>query len=206
MTQKKASLLKLWLVLLVCVAPVIASYFAYYVWRPAGAKTNYGQLIEPQRPLPPTAELTLTTLDGHALDLHRYRSHWIMLSVDDAACPEACEKKLYAMRQIRLTTNQEREKIERVWLITDQAPTSTMLIREYDGMHIVRAQAAELSKFLPTETNTTLADHIYLIDPLGNLMMRFPKELDLGRMKKDVSKLLKVTSGWMQIQEQTDTK
>ena len=206
MTQKKASLLKFWLVLLVCAAPVIASYFAYYVWRPAGAKTNYGQLVEPQRSLPPATELTLTTLDGHALDLHRYRGHWIMLSVDEAACAEACEKKLYAMRQIRLTTNQEREKIERVWLITDQAPTTTMLIREYDGTHFVRAQTAQLSKFLPTETNTKLEDHIYLIDPLGNLMMRFPKELDLGRMKKDVGKLLKVTSGWMQIQEKTDTK
>jgi len=181
----------LYLLLAVCVAPVIASYTAYYLMPPPG-RTNYGALVEPQRPLP---ALAMQRLDGTAVEASSLRGSWLMVQVDGGACDAACEKKLWQMRQVRLTTGKDAERVQRLWLVVDDTPLATSVIREYDGTIFVRARAAELTAFLPlpAEPGAKLADHIWLIDPLGNLMMRWPKDADPNRMKKDLVKLLKAS-------------
>jgi len=84
--------------------------------------------------------------------------------------------------------------MERVWLITDSEPLDTVMMREYDGMELLRAPAATVAKWLPTEAGRAPSDHIYLIDPLGNLMMRFPFQPEPGRVYKDIAKLLKASA------------
>lgn len=181
----------LYLLLAVCVAPVLASYFAYFVVQPAG-RTNYGDLILPQRPVP---ALGLARLDGTRVEMAALRGRWVMLHVDDAACDAACRRKLWNMRQVRLTQGKDRDRIERVWLITDAAPVETMLLREYDGTLFLRANRAELDAFLalPADPGARLTDHIWLVDPLGNLMLRWPKNEDPNGMKKDLTKLLRAS-------------
>jgi hypothetical protein len=181
----------LYLLLAVCVAPVIASYTAYYLLPPSG-RTNYGALIEPQRPLP---ALSLRRLDGTAVEAASLRGSWLMVQVDGGECGAACQKKLWQMRQVRLTTGKDADRVQRVWLIVDDAPLATAVIREYDGTLFLRTRADEVAAFLPlpAEPGARLADHIWLIDPLGNLMMRWPKDADPNRMKKDLIKLLKAS-------------
>ncbi len=181
----------LYLLLAVCVAPVIASYTAYYLLPPSG-RTNYGELIEPQRPLP---ALALRRLDGTAVPAASLRGSWLMVQADGGECGPSCEKKLWQMRQVRLTAGKDADRVQRVWLITDDTPLSTSVIREFDGTLFLRASADEAASFLPlpAEPAAKLADHIWLIDPLGNLMMRWPKEADPNRMKKDLTKLLKAS-------------
>lgn len=181
----------LYLLLAVCVAPVIASYTAYYLLPPAG-RTNYGALVEPQRPLP---ALSLRRLDGTAVEAASLRGSWLMVQVDGGECDAACAKKLWQMRQVRLTTGKDADRVGRVWLIVDEAPLATSVIREYDGTDFLRASAGEVAAFLPlpAEPGARLADHIWLIDPLGNLMMRWPKDADPNRMKKDLIRLLKAS-------------
>jgi hypothetical protein len=191
---------KLFAVILVCAAPLIASYLAYYVIKPQ-ARNNYGALIDPRAyPIP---ALGSTTLDGRPETLDQYKGKWIMLKVGGGACPKDCQEQLLEMRQLRLMQGKDMDRVERVWLITDSAPLETMLIREYDGTHMLRAPAAAVAKWLPTDAGTTADQHIYLVDPLGNLMMRFPKDTDLAgaariearkKMNKDVAKLLKASA------------
>ncbi|MDB5838139.1 MAG: putative transrane protein [Herminiimonas sp.] len=181
---------KLLLVILVCAAPMIASYLTYYVIKPQG-RTNYGELLDPRAyPIP---ALGSTGLDGNPLGLDAYKGKWIMLQVNDADCQKPCQKKLYEMRQLRLTQGKEMERIERVWLISDDKPLETTIMREYDGTRLLRAKPEMLKAWLPVEPGTIAADHLYLIDPLGNLMMRFPKDADPNKIKKDLSKLLKAS-------------
>lgn len=178
-------------VLAVCAAPLIAAYFTYYVIKPTG-RTNYGTLLDPRAyPIP---RLGATALDGTPTELDAYRGKWIMLQIDSGDCLEACSKKLYDMRQLRTAQGKERERVERVWLITDSVPLDTVLMREYDGTRMLRVPPAALQAWLPVEQGGALADHIYIIDPLGNLMMRFPKNADANRIKKDLGKLLKASS------------
>jgi peroxiredoxin len=182
---------KLFAVLLVCAAPLLASYLTYYVLKPQ-SRNNYGALIDPrQYPIP---ALGSTALDGEPATLEAYKGKWIMLKVGTGECAEACRKQLFAMRQLRLMQGKAMDRVERVWLVTDKQPLDTMLIREYDGMHMLRAQADAVAKWLPVDTGTSAADHIFLIDPLGNLMMRFPKDPEPRKVHKDIAKLLKASA------------
>jgi cytochrome oxidase Cu insertion factor (SCO1/SenC/PrrC family) len=182
---------KLFAVIAICAAPLIASYLTYYVIKPQ-SRTNYGALIDPRaHPIP---ALGATTLDGKPIALDAYKGKWMMVQVNDANCREPCKKRLHDMRQLRLAQGKDMDRIERIWLITDDKPLETMVIREYDGTHMLRVKPDVLKSWLPVEQGTTASDHIYLIDPLGNLMMRFPKDADPNKIKKDLSKLLKASS------------
>jgi cytochrome oxidase Cu insertion factor (SCO1/SenC/PrrC family) len=179
---------KMLLVLCVCAAPLLFSYLTYYVIKPQG-RTNYGTLIDP-RDYPVPAALGATTLDGKATGLAAYKGKWIMLQTGSSDCADACRKQLFAMRQLRLMQGKEMERIERVWMITDAKPLDTMLIREYDGVHMLRVPPQPLKAWLPVEAGDSADGHIFLIDPLGNLMMRFPRDAEPAKVKKDISKLL----------------
>lgn len=182
---------KLLALVLVCAAPMIASYLTYYVIKPT-ARTNYGTLIDPRAyPIP---ALGSTMLDGKPRALEELKGKWIMLKVGGSDCLDACQKQLFAMRQWRLMQGKNMDRVERVWLITDGQPLDTMLIRQYDGMHLLRAPADAVRKWLPAEPGTSAADHVYLIDPLGNLMMRFPQNPDPRKVYKDIAKLLKASA------------
>ncbi len=107
-------------------------------------------------------------------------------------CTGDCPDRLYHLRQVRLTTGKERDRVERVWLIPDAAPLSTMLIRDYDGTGMLRADPVELARWLGDPADPAgYAAHIYVVDPLGNLMMRFPEHADPNRTKRDLAKLLR---------------
>ncbi len=188
--QQKTGRWKLFAVIAVCAAPLVASYLTYYVIKPE-SRTNYGALIDPRGyPIP---ALGAASLDGTPATLDAFKGKWIMLQVNDADCREPCRNKLHDMRQLRLAQGKDMDRIERVWLVTDDKPLETMLMREYDGTHLLRVRPEVLRAWLPTESGTVAADHIYLIDPLGNLMMRFPKDADPNRVKRDLSRLLKAS-------------
>ncbi|MFZ6872105.1 SCO family protein [Undibacterium sp. Di27W] len=186
---------KLILVLAVCAAPMIFSYLAYYVIKPEG-RTNYGTILDPRLyPMPRLAgHLLGAAASDPATGLEAYQGKWLMLQVDSGACADVCQKRMYDIRQLRTAQGKEMDRIERVWLITDDTPIDTMLIRQHDGARMLKMDAAALKAWLPTESETQISDHIYLIDPRGNLMMRYPKNADANKIKKDLSKLLRASA------------
>jgi len=188
---KKHSRWMLWLVLLVCASPMIASYLTYYVIKPE-KRNNYGTLIDQRAH--PVPDMATTTLDGRATPLQQFKGKWVMLMTGPGACLDACQKQLFAMRQLRLMQGKEMDRIERVWLITDREPLDTIVIREFDGTHMLHADAAAVKNWLPVDAGTTNDQHIYLIDPLGHLMMRFPRDPEPRKVYKDIYKLLKASA------------
>jgi hypothetical protein len=179
--------IRMLLIFLVCAAPVIASYVTFYFFRPDG-RVNYGTLIEPAKPLP---DASLTLLDGKPFRLSEFRGKWVLLTFDGGDCPGVCAEKLFKMRQVRTMQGKERERLERAWIITDQAQLSTQIIREHDGMKMLRAGTSPLVGEFPADGERT--DHIYLIDPLGNLVLRYPDEPDIRGVANDLTRLLKAS-------------
>jgi cytochrome oxidase Cu insertion factor (SCO1/SenC/PrrC family) len=167
-------------------APVAASYFLYYFWPPTRT-VNYGELIEP-RPLP---DPQLALADGTAFRLSRLRGRWVLVSLDSGRCDERCDRKLLYMRQLRLTQGKDMERVERAWLISDDVVPRPDAVAPYPGTWQVRAAGTGLLELFPA--HGAPSDHIYVIDPLGNLMMRFPRDPEPGRMIKDLSRLLKAS-------------
>lgn len=170
----------------VFVVPVVAAYLAYFGWRPSG-HTNYGELLK-VTPLQHTAG---KALDGAAFNLDALRGKWVMVHVGSARCDAACVRQLYLGRQIRIAQGKEQSRIERLWVLTDAATPDATLLQEYPGLRVWRpAEAAFVAQF-PAVRNRS--DHIYLVDPLGNLMLRFPAQVEPKRMMKDLKLLLKAS-------------
>ena len=177
------------LVAIVCGAPIAISYFMYYVVKPTGGTTSYGTLVEPQRPIPDS--LVVTGEDGKPLKLASLRGHWLMISVDSSACDKACATKLYFMRQIRAAQGAERERVVEVWLRTDAGKVADVIQKAYPDTDMLVADPAQVSAWLPVDQGTQISDHLYLVDPNGNLMMRFPNDPNPSKIKGDLTKLLK---------------
>lgn len=190
---------KMMLVMLACAAPVLASYFAYYVVRPEGRK-NYGELIEPPRALP---YVMAQRLDGSSMPLPSLQGQWLLLSIAGGACDAACEKRIYWTRQLREVMGRDKDRIERVWLVNDDAPVDAKLAPQVhaplNDAQAFRVDAATLAKWLPEPAaGKRASDHLYVVDPYGKLMLRWPVDIDASRAKRDVHNLLRASGSWDQ--------
>jgi hypothetical protein len=160
---------KLVALFLACAAPFVLGWAAWYFKWGTGNPGNYGELIQPR------------ALSGPAFQ--ELRGKWVLVSFDDAACGAYCERKLYFMRQIAKAQGKEQARVERLWVITGPGTPRAELLVAIEG--------TQISRTTPDGFPGNPLDHIYLVDPLGNLMMRFPLEPDPSRMLKDLQRLLK---------------
>jgi hypothetical protein len=175
----------------ISLAPFVGSLLLYYFWTPRSF-TNYGELL----PVTPLAGVAFPAKEGAPFRIDELQGKWVFVMADKAACDEGCKAKLYLMRQIRLTQGKDQDRIERLWLVTDGQVPAPALVSEYAGTRVVVAADDALLQRLPAADSAT--DHVYMIDPLGNLMMRFPRDPDPSKVKRDVSRLMKASSGWVQ--------
>jgi glutathione peroxidase-family protein len=186
-TVQKTHKRKLLLLIAVMIAPIALSYIFYYWGTPSGS-VNYGELIKVKKALP---DVALRKANGVTFNISQLRGKWVMLVVDSGECGESCRKKLYYMRQVRLMQKNETERIERLWLIDDDKIPEASIKEDFKGTIFINARDNKLLKEIPAKISRH--DHIYMIDPLGNLMMRFPKNIDPSKMAKDIKRLLKVS-------------
>lgn len=182
---------------LICAAPVVASYLAFYVFRPHAIR-SFGELIEPQRPLP---DLMAATLADQPVNLKTLQGQWLLVSVSGGACNATCQQHLYLQRQLRESTGKDKERVDWVWLIDDQAPVPSALLPALGTAAVLRVPEAALKQWLGPATGHQLAEHLYLVDPLGHWMMRFPANLTLdnaAQAKRDIDRLLRASTSWDQ--------
>jgi hypothetical protein len=188
---------KMLAVLLVCIAPVLASYFTYYVVRPDGRRV-FGELIDPQRPLPDQATVSLTGESGNLQDL---KGQWLLVSVAGGACDAVCQHHLYLQRQLREVLGKDKDRVDWVWLIPDDAPVPEKLLMGIKEATVLRVASSGLAGWLAPESGQQLASHLYVVDPMGNWMMRFPANLDIesaAKAKPDLIRLMRASGGWDQ--------
>ncbi len=194
--RTRSGRMKMLLVLAVCAAPVIASYFTYFVIRPEG-RTNYSELIQPQAPIP--ADLPLTDLQGATVKAETLKGQWLMVVVSAAACDAVCEKHLWVQRQLRETLGRDKDRVDKVWLIIDAGtpkPQTLAGVTTNTDATVLRVPRAALAAWLRPANGQALEDHLYIVDPLGNWMMRVPPNAEPAKLKSDVIKLLRASAGW----------
>ena len=188
--------LKMLFILLVCAAPVVASYLAYFVFRPEG-RNNYGELIDPQRPLPQS--LPLTDLQGRAVEASSLRGQWLLVVVSGGDCDAACEKRLWLQRQLRETLGREKDRLDKVWLIDDAQPVRAQTLQAVSAVApttVLRVPREALAQWLQPAAGQSLEQHFYLVDPMGNWMLRAPGDPEPARLKRDIERLLRASSWW----------
>jgi hypothetical protein len=190
--------LKMLLVLGICAAPVVASYVTYYVIRPQG-RTNYSELIQPPLTIP--AQLPLTDLGGTAVKADSLKDQWLLVVVSAATCDDACTRLLWIQRQLRETLGREKDRVDKVWLIDDAGTPTPQVLRGVTTntqATVLRVPRAALAKWLQPADGRALEDHMYIVDPMGNWMMRVPANPDPSKLKQDMDKLLRASASWDQ--------
>ncbi|WP_119966579.1 hypothetical protein [Simplicispira lacusdiani] len=186
---------KLLFLLVVCVSPVVASYFTYYVVRPEGRR-NFGELVEPLRPMP---ELATATLDGHGGSLQALRGQWLLVSAAPGACDAACQNHLYLQRQMRESLGKDKDRLDWVWLVTDTGSPPAEIQPGLRQATVLRVDAEALSRWLEPAPGHGITEHLYVVDPMGNWMMRFPAAMDTAaaaKAKKDLERLMRASASW----------
>lgn len=189
--------LKLLAILVACVLPVLVAYFVFHVVRPQGS-ASLGQLITPVQPMP---ALQATRLDGTAVPLVSLKAQWLLVKVGSGACDPSCQKQLVNLRQLRLMFAQDMDRIDWLWLVSDQAPVDASLAAglAHDSATVLRLDAATLTTWMPAPQGQLQTDFIYVVDPMGNTMMRFPANLDsasAAKAKRDLTHLLRASTAW----------
>ena len=195
--QRASGRFKMLLIMAFCAAPVIASYTLYYGVRPTGGATAYSDLIQPSVPMPAVPALPVS--GGVPQVLRSLAGQWLLVVVDGGACGAACEKRLYLQRQLREMMGRESDRIDKLWLVVDDAPVSPALqqaLAGTPGMHMLRLPRATVAAWLQPAPGQALEDHVYIVDPLGEWMMRAPANADPSRLKRDVDRLLRASAGW----------
>jgi hypothetical protein len=174
------------LLALVALAPIVASYVTYY-WFVPDKRVNYGELLA-TGPAPPVAG---ARLDGTRFALSDLRGQWVILIVTGADCTAACRRALYATRQARTIQGREQDRVVRAWLRPTGAPApSPELPESQPGLVIGSAAQAELSR-LPLDHAG--APTIILLDPHGNLVLRYGADPDIKRLAADLGRLLRAS-------------
>ncbi len=180
------------LIALLFVAPVVGALF----WKPTGY-VNYGELVEPVRLI---KDVRLEKLDGTPFNFsHLYRK-WTLLYVGGQLCNEVCKDSLYKIQQVRLAQSKNAHRVQCVYLVPADGGTTgaQKLISQHPGMIGLAAEEVsfkQLAEQFKVNSQTPLngAQRIYVIDPLGNLMMSYPPDADPSNMNKDLRRLLKVS-------------
>lgn len=179
--------------------PLGVSFYLYYghgSWHPGG-RVNAGDLIEPPRPLP-SLSLPLQSSGETASDFLKRK--WTLLYVQQGPCAERCRTSLYETRQVRLALDRDMDRVQRVFIADGDCCDLQFLHEQHPDLIAVRMSpaAASLLAFLPRGAGNgsggdANAQRIYLIDPLGNLMMSYAPDAKPKGMLEDMKRLLRLS-------------
>jgi len=185
------------LLVLLFIFPVVASFILYATgWRPSGT-INHGELVEPARPI---EDVNLTRFDGKRMRFADLQKKWTLVYFGSAECLSPCKDNLYKMRQVRLSLGVDATRLQRLFVVTDTNALDLLKyeLKEYPNMAVVIGPASNIEAlasqfYLPVGTPLDNLDRIYVVDPLGLLMMSYPADADPSGMRKDLKRLLKVS-------------
>jgi cytochrome oxidase Cu insertion factor (SCO1/SenC/PrrC family) len=185
---------QVWILIGVFFAPLVLAFVLYYGLdvRPAGS-TNKGDLINPAVTLP---EVTLPGFGDQKLPANILRGKWTMVFIGDGACDNRCRDALTLMRQTRLALNDDITRVQRLFLVSGNCCDSNYLDQEQRGLLLGRIDTPEGKTLLETFPDGAQAPshgRIYLVDPLGNLMMKYEPDAPQKALLEDLKKLLKLS-------------
>jgi SCO1/SenC len=196
--RRHAGRLKMLLLLLVSAAPVIASYFMYFVVQPRG-EASHGELMVPTLSWPKGS--ALTDVDGRnvAADANAtWRGQWTLVVFGRSSCNTACERRLYTQRQLREMLGRERERIEKVFIVVDDAPLEPKLasaLAAQPPTRVLRASGAQVAAWMRAPLDE-IESRMVVVDPMGEWMMRTPRDLEPAKFKRDLDRLLRASASW----------
>jgi hypothetical protein len=200
MNKRPASAFPKWAVLVAIVGvfalPVLIAtlwYMNVNQWG-VGRTLNYGHLITPPLRLQ-IDRLPLVVGKGH-LTRRYFKGRWTLVYIGGAKCTPDCRAAIYATRQIRLALGEDIRKVQRLYLVTGEPEKLGFLEVEDPDLTIALAKGGPGQHFIRQffkAAHAHLGQRIYLVDPLGNLMMSYPAAVNPHGLLRDLKRLLSVS-------------
>ena len=178
--------------------PLALAFCTYYGtdWRPS-AHVNHGQLISPARPLPAAALPRISLETGASATAPAtatpFHGRWSLVYVGGGDCDSACREALYVMRQTRLGLNADMTRVERVFLVSSDCCNRDFLTREHAGLAVLDASAPPAESLLALFPRQGREHLLFVVDPLGNLMMSYDVRDNPRGLLEDLKKLLRLS-------------
>jgi cytochrome oxidase Cu insertion factor (SCO1/SenC/PrrC family) len=170
-------------------AMAIVLFFFAPDWRPEGS-TNYGELVHPAQPLP---EPQWLNAEGETVGLAAIRGHWNWVMLVSGACDGACETELYDLRQTRMLLNEKRLRLRRILLVDDVNQLEAMTAQLGEVHPDLQIYAPAVGDTAAAAFPEAAPGTVFVVDPLGNLMMRYAPQPDLRKVLKDIKRLMRVS-------------
>jgi len=186
---------KLIAIMVVCSLPVAAAYFAYFVIQPQG-RAALGELVQPLRPV---GALQATSLDGAPIALATLKGQWLLVGVGEALCAQDCRERLFLQHQLREMLGKDKDRVDNVWLVQGDEPLAPEVRSGLQEATVLRVMPEVLAQWIPTPPGAHPGDSIFVVDPLGNTMMRLPSRFDgaqAGKARRDLARLLRASLSW----------
>ena len=195
-TPNRRKSLPLLILAAVFVLPLLAALVVFKIMDPSAIRTtNYGTLVHPPRPL---EQFQLRLAAGSPFTLDDMRGKWTLVYLLPAACDEHCQASVHKMRQVRWAQGEEMQRVQRLLVVMDASYLNALAAvqSEYPGMFVVTGGEAETAQVagqftIPDGTPAADSGHIFIVDPIGNIMMTYPPDADPKGMIKDLERLLK---------------
>lgn len=186
---------KLLAMFLACSLPVLLAMFVFFVIKPTG-QANFGELIHPARPMP---DVMLTNAQAQSIALTELKGQWLLVNVGSGACAADCAQHLFIQRQLREMLNKDKDRVDRVWLVTDESPINPDVQALLVDTTVLRVSAPVLQAWLGHTSSDEVEQHLYVIDPQGHAMLRMPADMQ-GKQataaKNMLQKLLMASVVW----------
>ena len=155
-------------------------------WRPQKF-ANHGQLLQPPLVLP---ESGLRDAEGNALPTSRLRGKWLLVKLGHEPCDTACQDELQQMQQVHIALNKEQSRVQRVFIANDATQSLAELHARFPDLKLASLDsggaAADWRRIF-----AGAGSELYLVDPLGNVIMRYDDPQDMRGVLKDLERLLK---------------
>lgn len=185
------------LLFLAFIIPVAAAYLVYLNMDHAGKTKNHGELIIPPRPLD---SMKLTTLDARPFGGEQLRGNWHLVYISNGACEQLCRDRLSIMHQARVAQGKAMSRVGLLYIAMDKSAAAGLdgLTKDYSHLTVLAGEQLNINeaiKLFQTDNVYNIREDnlIYMVDPLGNLMMRYKKDVRLIGIIKDLEHLLKIS-------------
>lgn len=197
--QEKSSKVKplttLWVLIAVCAFPMVASWLLYfYPGLLPNRQVNNGELIQPAVILPP---VIFQSLENQGLASSDFQGFWTLMTLGGDNCGDNCRQRIHDFRQIRLALGKDMYHIQRLLILTqaEQGDDFYELLGNYQGMRVITDRNHVFEDILRNSGKSL--DAVYLIDPMGKIMMRYSPGVPASDILEDMQRLLKATNSWI---------
>ncbi len=184
------------LIVLLFLAPVVLATSLYLGgWRPDGKGSQQGELVQPARPL---TDAVLRKTDSTEYHLHAMRGSWTFITFSHLPCNGICQNNLYKMQQVRLAQGKDAGRVQRAFIALGGTDDLRALEAQYPGLAAFTGAPATvqtLAREFTSSHGTPLdgLERVYLVDPIGNLVLSYAPDADPSGMRKDLARLLRLS-------------